>query len=110
MTKQFSINSNFYFSRRCQEDVRVSGPSEKGGQSEDDRFTSFRGFEYYRLVSTVIRTPVAISRGNPRHPAEPLFHGLRGCAQLLFQHHFTRSDRKSTRLNSSHLGISYAVF
>src|SRR5437899_9112600 len=26
------------------------------------------------------------------------------------QKHFRRRDRKSTRLNSSHLGISYAVF
>src|SRR5437899_4659648 len=26
------------------------------------------------------------------------------------EHYRTRSDRKSTRLNSSHLGISYAVF
>src|ERR1019366_2586486 len=34
MTKQFSINSNFYFSRRCQEAVRVSGPSEEGWQLE----------------------------------------------------------------------------
>src|SRR5262245_64210890 len=25
-------------------------------------------------------------------------------------HYFTTEDRKSTRLNSSHLGISYAVF
>src|SRR5262245_63157950 len=31
----------------------------------------------------------------------------RACA-LRFQHH--EGDRKSTRLNSSHLGISYAVF
>src|ERR1035438_3987771 len=29
---------------------------------------------------------------------------------LRFSEAVTRSDRKSTRLNSSHLGISYAVF
>src|SRR5437899_6497214 len=34
-----------------------------------------------------------------------------GVAILFFHaHHFTLRDRKSTRLNSSHLGISYAVF
>src|ERR1035438_10581773 len=29
---------------------------------------------------------------------------------VIFFHRYNRPDRKSTRLNSSHLGISYAVF
>src|ERR1035441_2750017 len=34
----------------------------------------------------------------------------RYCWLMLAEGHLTRADRKSTRLNSSHLGISYAVF
>src|SRR5258705_9744544 len=41
-------------------------------------------------------------------------HGQRGCHALEPAHalraQHARQDRKSTRLNSSHLGISYAVF
>src|SRR5947199_4019720 len=33
-----------------------------------------------------------------------------GFATQWAAHRFSRADRKSTRLNSSHLGISYAVF
>src|SRR5258705_3659294 len=45
-----------------------------------------------------------------------IHHAHRALAELLFdlvapEHRlFHRADRKSTRLNSSHLGISYAVF
>src|ERR1035441_10812416 len=48
------------------------------------------------------------------HDALPISSGLVNCSM---KWHFMkspsflkRSDRKSTRLNSSHLGISYAVF
>src|SRR5579872_7545915 len=47
------------------------------------------------------------------HDALPIYHfeqlgrGGRCCAQLA---HRTSGDRKSTRLNSSHVRISYAVF
>src|SRR5436190_17078771 len=54
------------------------------------------------------------------HDALPIFHRresldiLRACgraaADLVEQHQRTRTDRKSTRLNSSHTVISYAVF
>src|SRR5258705_9182298 len=49
------------------------------------------------------------SAGEGRRHAEPLFElvGERADALDLDAH---RADRKSTRLNSSHLGISYAVF
>src|SRR5258705_7040792 len=60
-------------------------------------------------------------------PYTTLFRSLRSCGVLFSIHdedvqvlvvlvddeghaHRTRVDRKSTRLNSSHLGISYAVF
>src|SRR5699024_11288174 len=41
------------------------------------------------------------SRGSPRSPAPPPPH---------HQHEGEHQDRKSTRLNSSHVSISYAVF
>src|SRR5262245_63925137 len=40
--------------------------------------------------------------------AEPVWDGLALLEDAFVPHY--RSDRKSTRLNSSHLGISYAVF
>src|SRR5947199_5575600 len=47
------------------------------------------------------------SKGHPAHAASRLQHcGGRGEAGAFR----LTSDRKSTRLNSSHLGISYAVF
>src|SRR2546426_2895578 len=39
---------------------------------------------------------------------QPGGHGFAGA--LLREHHAAQEDRKSTRLNSSHLVISYAVF
>src|SRR5437899_7790239 len=36
--------------------------------------------------------------------------GLSCCGDVAASPHGSRLDRKSTRLNSSHLGISYAVF
>src|SRR5690606_41674840 len=41
---------------------------------------------------------------------DPLPHIMESAAQYLSQPQQTRSDRKSTRLNSSHVKISYAVF
>src|SRR5699024_12475747 len=46
--------------------------------------------------------------GRPPPPAEVPFHLLRGAPQFL--QNLAPSDRKSTRLNSSHVSISYAVF
>src|ERR1039458_5551387 len=46
-------------------------------------------------------------RGKPKHDYDVRIHGGVGEATI----HLPRDvDRKSTRLNSSHLGISYAVF
>src|SRR3712207_7484828 len=41
---------------------------------------------------------------------EPRRECLRECAQLLVGARAVHADRKSTRLNSSHANISYAVF
>src|SRR5215467_15649701 len=55
----------------------------------------------------------AIERGVKRVERRPQgLHGLRHCLEPVV-HHLQfgfRRDRKSTRLNSSHLVISYAVF
>src|SRR5262245_62929910 len=67
------------------------------------------------MVSTRIRARLRLERrldvGHPRPELEQhlLQHMILGDAQEgLF--HLDRQDRKSTRLNSSHLGISYADF
>src|SRR5437899_3539146 len=54
-------------------------------------------------ISRKCRTGTASSRGRPRlaHTASAASHPERTALSI---------DRKSTRLNSSHLGISYAVF
>src|SRR5205814_5977404 len=59
---------------------------------------------------------VAAQRAHRREPARDRRHHL-SSAYLQFvkrlarrRHHRHLQDRKSTRLNSSHLGISYAVF
>src|SRR2546422_4692718 len=58
--------------------------------------------------TTLFRSRRAVHRrGAPRH-----HRSLRGESDLQLFHlgHFARGDRKSTRLNSSHGYISYAVF
>src|SRR5439155_21094148 len=47
--------------------------------------------------------------GLPVHPARDRRHRRPG-AELAGHHRGHRRDRKSTRLNSSHVAISYAVF
>src|SRR5438045_9350013 len=63
-------------------------------------------------TSTLFPYTTLFRSGSPCHPAaEPLGSG--GSERLLRTHQAAdefRRDRKSTRLNSSHLGISYAVF
>src|SRR5437899_6874073 len=55
---------------------------------------AFRAIEQRRHVDRC--QPVSVEQGAKRLEQDEGFHGER--------------DRKSTRLNSSHLGISYAVF
>src|SRR6476659_10174080 len=79
-----------------------------------NRHLSFRARDSYLLFFLMIRRP-------PRStlfPYTTLFRSVRPAARMRFSTASTASreapgsitDRKSTRLNSSHLGISYAVF
>src|SRR5947199_632243 len=61
--------------------------------------------------TTLFRSRILLARGTEggrgqmrRPPIMP------ASARMLLRHDRRPSDRKSTRLNSSHLGISYAVF
>src|SRR3712207_8826282 len=58
--------------------------------------------------------PAARPAPHPRHPAAARRRagegGLRAPEPRQRHHHAHRVDRKSTRLNSSHANISYAVF
>src|SRR3712207_6913835 len=58
--------------------------------------------------TTLFRSPDAVRRG---HPSDPLFYVMELYGSIrVVTHNFTVRDRKSTRLNSSHANISYAVF
>src|SRR5437899_12721776 len=60
--------------------------------------------------TTLFRSPLASgSQWSSRSPAAPN-HWLPSNMPLHLQLRHSYGDRKSTRLNSSHLGISYAVF
>src|SRR5437868_8743193 len=58
--------------------------------------------------TTLFRSGEPVHKGNDRHAGRPQLRRLRHA------HHghvaAVASDRKSTRLNSSHVSISYAVF
>src|SRR5262245_62827590 len=62
-------------------------------------------FPYTTLFRSVRRSDLAGKRQRSRQPVFP-----EAPADSLVRAAFVRQDRKSTRLNSSHLGISYAVF
>src|SRR5438045_5816437 len=49
-------------------------------------------------------------RGRVLLSVEPAIHADSPCLRGILVQLFHGADRKSTRLNSSHLGISYAVF
>src|SRR5437899_7169607 len=59
----------------------------------------------------ISESPGPNSRDRP-HDVELCIHSAHvpTSGYLAFYRHFAVRDRKSTRLNSSHLGISYAVF
>src|SRR5205814_8351128 len=63
---------------------------------------------YHWMPNGVWRTPNAAGRGGVRVTAFDM--ALAGSTPLVAGDHALEADRKSTRLNSSHLGISYAVF
>src|SRR5690554_7586536 len=64
-------------------------------------------FPYTTLFRSV---PLRFLPGTPGHvPAcEKMYNGISGSE--IGEHRATARDRKSTRLNSSHVRISYAVF
>src|SRR3712207_7053218 len=75
-------------------------------------FRSARG-ELYRLLSVVLvhdnRLPIhLLSNMYALFLVGPIVEGLYG--RLRFLAAYLLTDRKSTRLNSSHANISYAVF
>src|ERR1039458_10474883 len=57
------------------------------------------------MRALLIRHPAQLDRAS--RPVSPA--ASPDCGPVILPHHAS-SDRKSTRLNSSHLGISYAVF
>src|SRR5437899_6632291 len=62
--------------------------------------------------TTLFRSQLAVARDSPGTKAQACsgFRADRGCGPVLPERRRSHRDRKSTRLNSSHLGISYAVF
>src|SRR5205814_4644297 len=54
--------------------------------------------------------PIALGESDSKHGAVETRQEAARCADLFKKHREEIEDRKSTRLNSSHLGISYAVF
>src|SRR3712207_7878448 len=65
---------------------------------------------YTRDATRVIRTTTWYPKGSGRFPVVLFSHGLRGDPADFAPLLSTWADRKSTRLNSSHANISYAVF
>src|SRR5438105_12424430 len=60
--------------------------------------------------TTLFRSPSAMRLSNPARSAGPTFDSLTGRSASLSAAFSAPVDRKSTRLNSSHEWISYAVF
>src|SRR3712207_7878131 len=55
------------------------------------------------------RRGLSVGHAVDLHPGAALLRALRHAARRVLRHR-RRADRKSTRLNSSHANISYAVF
>src|SRR5262245_55382111 len=69
-------------------------------------------FVHYLAMALILRGWAAAQQGEFEKGIAEIQEGLekeRATGALLFES-YTLGDRKSTRLNSSHLGISYAVF
>src|SRR5690242_21555961 len=61
--------------------------------------------------TTLFRSqPVVIDRTHPQRPTPPVPGSHRHCRACDKMRGTVDIDRKSTRLNSSHMSISYAVF
>src|SRR3712207_6967920 len=60
--------------------------------------------------TTLFRSAEPASGGRMLHGGQPPAHGVHQRPPVAAQHGREDEDRKSTRLNSSHANISYAVF
>src|SRR5690625_7105613 len=65
----------------------------------------------YVLCALLLIVELFVSRtGHNRIESIPLMYAVYGFGSLVFAVVVARGDRKSTRLNSSHVATSYAVF
>src|SRR2546427_3167426 len=67
-------------------------------------------FPYTTLFRSQLRLILIRCYDHPPMQQETLWWGIRAASLFQFHRGATRQDRKSTRLNSSHSQISYAVF
>src|SRR5256885_9884918 len=86
--------------------MEALGPDDKASAAGSDEGTAPR-FDSHAAEDGISRAVFSVDPGRvescrPRRPARPAFTRARD--------HRSGGDRKSTRLNSSHLVISYAVF
>src|SRR3712207_7588707 len=75
--------------------------------------TLFRSLYFYAVGYLSGRRTGRVGRGSWAGAASGLAFGVAVCAHMLvvaFTEGVSQTDRKSTRLNSSHANISYAVF
>src|SRR5207253_10826706 len=103
------------YARDCTPRVRIFFFTECGDTLMVHSFPTRRSSDLIMLpvpaaqFDEVLAAPVATDRTSDKQKVDPwgpwyLANGSTFCLSLV------RSDRKSTRLNSSHVAISYAVF
>src|SRR5690554_4325001 len=87
----------------------ASLPAEPQGGYPDLTFSAEKSVHAVVHVTTKAKSS-ASHQMMPNHPLFEFFFGPRGFYQEPQQQQPVMGDRKSTRLNSSHVRISYAVF
>src|SRR5256886_13704104 len=75
----------------------------------DFRFTTGETLSQLRIHYRTLGKPEKDAHGKTRN-AVLIMHGTTGSGAQFIRPEFAGEDRKSTRLNSSHSQISYAVF
>src|SRR5207245_8554040 len=68
------------------------------------------GHEFFSCARLAQNADARFAGGDAIDLREQLLHGRTGADQFVFAEALAQLDRKSTRLNSSHGSISYAVF